>query len=94
MEVVLSIMVPIAVLTRSSSGVGELSLEVSEALGVSLSKVHNLYSGGSDEVKNDRIMAEERDCIREHQQYEEGRREMDKGECQAELQSYYEDTTF
>jgi hypothetical protein len=73
---------------------GKLSVAVSDMLGVSLSEVRDRYFRGSDEVKSDHIMAEERDCIREHHQYEEEQREVDREECQAELQSYYEDTTF
>jgi hypothetical protein len=41
--------------------VDELSLEVSEALGISLSEACDQYFGSSDEVERDHIMAEEWD---------------------------------
>lgn len=53
--------VPVAELTRSASGVGDLSVAVSDALGVSLSEVRDRYFGGSDEAEVDHNMAEERD---------------------------------
>jgi hypothetical protein len=52
----------------------DLSLEVSEALGVSLSEVYAHHFGGSDEVKGDRVLAEERDQYREQQRFEEDQR--------------------
>jgi hypothetical protein len=59
MEVVPHSVVPVEELSRSLSGVGELSLEVSEALGISPSNVCDQYFGGSDKVERDHIMAEE-----------------------------------
>jgi hypothetical protein len=60
-EVVLHSVIPIKELLKSSSGVDELSVEVSDALGISLSEVCDWYFGGSDEVKRDHIMVEEQD---------------------------------
>jgi uncharacterized protein YdaT len=94
MEVVQHPVVPIEELLRLSSGVDELSLEVSEALGISLSKVHDWYFGGSDKVKRDHIMVEERDCYQDWQQFEEEHKKADEQEHCQELQSYQEDTTF
>jgi hypothetical protein len=62
-EVVQHSVVSVKELSRSSSGVDELSVAVSDALGVSLSEVCDQYFGGSDEVERDHIMAEERDRL-------------------------------
>jgi hypothetical protein len=65
LEVVHSVVL-VEELSWSSSGAqhltDDLSLEVSKALGVSLSEVWAQYFGGSDEVKGDWVLAEERDC--------------------------------
>jgi hypothetical protein len=94
MEVVPHIVVPVEVLTRSSSRVSGLSVAVSDTLGVSLSKVRDRYFRGSDEVEVDRNMAEERDQLWEELQYEEGHRREDIEERCQEFRSYCEDTTF
>jgi hypothetical protein len=70
-EVVPPIVVLVDELTRSSSGVGDLSVAVSDALGVGLSKVRDCYFRGSDEVEVDHNMVEERDRLWEELQYEE-----------------------
>jgi hypothetical protein len=49
----------------------DLSLEVSEVLGVSLSEVHAQYFGGSDEVERDWVLAKEWDRYQERQRFEE-----------------------
>jgi hypothetical protein len=79
---------------RLSSGSGALEAEVSKVLGISLSKVHDLYFGGIDEVRRDRILEEAMERRREGRQYEEDRRVADIEERRRELQSYREDTTF
>jgi hypothetical protein len=65
LEVVPHPVIPVEELSRSLSGVHrlaeDLSLEVSEALGISLSEVWDWYFGGSDEVKEDQILSEEQD---------------------------------
>jgi hypothetical protein len=53
MEVALSL-VPVEELTRSSSPSNMLPEAVSEALGISLSEVLELYFGELDEVRRDR----------------------------------------
>jgi hypothetical protein len=53
--------VPIEELSRSSSGVNELSVEVSEALRMSLSEVCDLYFEDKDEVEVNHIIEEERE---------------------------------
>jgi hypothetical protein len=69
-------------------------LEVIEALGISLSKVHDLYFGGIDKVRRDHIIEEAMERQQEDQWFEEGRRIEDAEEHCRELQSYCEDTTF
>jgi hypothetical protein len=71
MEVVPPAVIPIEESTRLSSGVGGLSLAASEALGVSLSKVCDLYFGDRDKVERDCIVEEERDCHQEDCRFEE-----------------------
>jgi hypothetical protein len=73
-----------------------LPLAVSEALGISLSEVLDLYFGELDEVRRDRLIWEAidrcRDDSRERDLFEENTRR----EREAELRSYYdyEDDTF
>jgi hypothetical protein len=69
-------------------------LTVSEALGISLSEVHDLYFGDRDEVERDHIVEEAQECHREDCKYEEEREEVAKEERRWELRSYYEDDTF
>jgi hypothetical protein len=57
-EVVPPVIVAVDSLTRLSSGSGALEVEVSKASGISLSKVHDLYFGGIDKVRRDRILEE------------------------------------
>jgi hypothetical protein len=77
LEVVPPIVVTVDSLTRSSSDVGvqrsvvELDVEVSEALGMSLSKVQAQYFEGSDEGELDQVLTEERDCLREDLRHQE-----------------------
>jgi hypothetical protein len=94
MEVVQHPIIPVKELSRSSSGVDDLLLEVSEVLGMSLSEVRDWYFWGSDKVERDHIMAEEWDHYRECQRFKEGQKRVDVQKHHQELQSYYEDTTF
>jgi hypothetical protein len=79
-EVVQHPVVPVEELLRLSSGVDELSLEVSEALGMSLSEVCAQYFGGSNEVERDHILAEEQDRYQDWQQFEEEQKRADEQE--------------
>jgi hypothetical protein len=94
LEVVPPILVPVDSLTISSSDSGALELEVSEALGISLSEVHDLYFGGIDKVRRDRIIGEAMDCrwedLQEREQFDENHRR----ECEEEIRSYREDSMF
>jgi hypothetical protein len=81
-------------LTRSSSEVSALPEAVSEALGISLSKVHDLYFGDMDEVRKEHIIEEAQEHQQEDHKYEEEREEAAKEERLQELQSFYEDDTF
>jgi hypothetical protein len=69
MEVVQHPVMPIEELLRSSSGINELSVEVSKALGISLSKVCAQYFECSPKDEIDNIMGEERECLREELRY-------------------------
>jgi hypothetical protein len=88
LEVVHPVLVPMDSLTIPSSDSGVLELEVSKTLGISLSKVCDLYFGGIDKVRRDRIIGEAMDCRREDCQFEENCRVADEEECRQELQSY------
>jgi hypothetical protein len=78
LEVVPPAMVPINELTRSSSG--ELSVPVSEALGISLSEVHDMYFGNRSENERVCIVEEAQEHCREEHNYVEDRRWMDSEE--------------
>jgi hypothetical protein len=67
---------------------------LSEALGVSLSKVHDLYFGDLYKVRRSRIIEEAVDHWQKERQWEEERRVDDETECCLDLQSYREDTAF
>jgi hypothetical protein len=81
-------------LTRSLSGASALLEVVSEALGISLSKVHDLYFRDMDKVRRERIIEEAQERQQEDRKYEEEREEANERERQAELQLHYEDDTF
>jgi hypothetical protein len=87
-------LVPVEELTRSSSSLNMLPKAVSEALGISLSKVLDLYFGELDEVRRDHLIWEaigrHRDDSQERRQFEENSQK----EREAELRSYYEDDMF
>jgi hypothetical protein len=67
---------------------------VSEALGISLSKILDLYFRGTDKVRRNHVIEEAIERRREDEQYEENQRREAEEERRLELQSYYEDTTF
>jgi hypothetical protein len=92
-EVVL-LVVPVEEVTRSSSGASALPEAVSEALGISLSEVCDLYFGDIDEVRRERIVEEVQERRREDCRQEEEREEAAKEEHRRELHLYYEDDTF
>jgi hypothetical protein len=56
LEVVPSVVIPVEELTRSSPSESILPEAVSEALGISLSKVLDLYFRDIDEVVRDRLI--------------------------------------
>jgi hypothetical protein len=58
LEVVPPVIVPVEELTRSSPSECLFPEAMSEALGISLSKVLNLYFGELDEVRRDRLIWE------------------------------------
>jgi hypothetical protein len=65
LEVVPPIVVAAESLTRLSSDIETLELEVSEVLDLSLSEVCTRYFEGSNESEVDQVVAEEQDCLRE-----------------------------
>jgi hypothetical protein len=67
---------------------------MSEALGISLSEVHDLYFGDMDEVRKGHIIEEAQERRQMDCEYEEEREKAVKEERRRELQSYREDTTF
>jgi hypothetical protein len=74
------LIVPVEELTRSSSWVSVLLEAVSEVLGISLSKVHDLYFGDMDKVRKERIIEEAQERQWEDCKYEEEREEAAKEE--------------
>jgi putative SOS response-associated peptidase YedK len=66
---------------------------MSEALGISLSEVHDLYFGDMDEVRKGPIIEEAQERRWMDREYEEEREEAVKEERHQELQLYREDTT-
>jgi hypothetical protein len=94
LEVVPPLIVLVEELTSSSLSESLLSEAISEALGISLSKVLNLYFGELDEVRRDHLIWESIDRHRGEEEdmlwLEERSRRVDE----AEFRSYYEDDTF
>jgi hypothetical protein len=84
-------------LTRSASastGASDIVLEISHALGESLSVVQAQYFGDNDVGELEKILADKRDHLRDDLQ---AREEWDKAqvlEHRQEILSYYEDSTF
>jgi hypothetical protein len=77
------LVVPVEELTRLLSEGSVLPEAVSEALGISLSEVGDLYFGDMDEVRKSCIVEEEWDCHQEDCHYEAEREEAVKEEhCQ------------
>jgi hypothetical protein len=91
MEVAPSL-VPVEELTRSSSPSTMLPEAVSEALGISLSEVLDLYFGELDEVRRGRLIGDAIDRRimgdRDHEQMEEESHRMDA----SIISSYCEDS--
>jgi hypothetical protein len=86
--------VPVEDLTRSSPSESLLPEAVSEALGISLSEVLNLYFGELDEDTRDRMVW---DAIDRHRGEDEDMhllREDHHRADEAEFRSYYKDDTF
>jgi hypothetical protein len=89
--------VPVEELTRSeseSAGAFDITLEISHALGESLSIVQAQYFGDNDVGTVEGILAEEWEHLQEDLQ---AREEWDKAqvrECRQEILSYYDDNMF
>jgi hypothetical protein len=86
--------VPVEDLTRSSPSESLLPEAVSEALGISLSEVLNLYFGELDKDTRDRMVW---DAIDRRRGEEEDMHLLREDRCRAdevEFRSYYEDDTF
>jgi hypothetical protein len=93
-EVVPLQVVPIEDLTRSSPSEGLLPEAVGEALGISLSKVLNLYFGELDEDTRDRLVWDTINRRRGEEEDMDILREESRRADEAEFRSYYEDNTF
>jgi hypothetical protein len=94
LEVVPLQIIPIEDLTRSSSSESLLPEAVSEALGISLSEVLNLYFGGLDEGTRDCMVW---DAIDRRRGEEEDMHILQEDSCRvdkAEFKLYYEDDMF
>jgi hypothetical protein len=94
LEVVPLQVVPIEDLTRSSPSEGLLPEAVSEALGISLSEVLNLYFRELDEDTRDRLVWDAIDRRRGEEEDMDILREESRRADEAEFRSYYEDDTF
>jgi hypothetical protein len=94
LEVISPQTVPVEDLTRSSPSESLLPEAISEALGISLSEVLNLYFGELDEDTQDRMVWDAIDRRRDEDEdmhiLREGRHRAEE----AELRSYYEDDMF
>jgi hypothetical protein len=94
MEVVTSVVVPVEELMRSSPSESVLPEAISEALGISLSEVFDLYFRDIDEVVRDHLIWEaigrRRDDLQERSQFKENTRR----EQEVVHRSYHEDSTF
>jgi hypothetical protein len=93
-EVVPFQVVPIEDLTRSSPSEGLLPEAVSEALGISLSEVLNLYFGELDEDTWDRLVWDAIDRRRGEEEDMDILREESCRADEAKFRSYYKDDTF
>jgi hypothetical protein len=86
--------VPVEALTRSSPSESLLPEAVSEALGISLSEVLNLYFGELDEDTRDRMVWDAIDRRRGEEEDMHLLREDHHRADEVEFRSYYEDDTF
>jgi hypothetical protein len=94
LEVVPPWTVPVEDLTRSSPSESLLPEAVSEALGISLSEVLNLYSGELDEDTRDHMVWDAIDRRRGEEEDMDLLREDRRRADEAEFRSYYKDDTF
>jgi hypothetical protein len=94
LEVVPSVVVPVEELTRSSPSESMLPEAVSEALGISPSEVLDLYFGELDEVRRDGLIWDSIDRRRDELQERSRFEDNPQREQEAEIRSYYEDSTF
>jgi hypothetical protein len=77
-----------------SAGASDIALEISHALGESLSEIQAQYSRGNDMGDIEWDLVEERERLHEDLQ---AREDWDKAhicECRQEILSYYEDNMF
>jgi hypothetical protein len=96
MEVV-PLVVPIGTLTRSESTSEEsgLAIEISHALGESLSEIQDrCFRSDSESKEVEQVLAEERDLLQEDLQERERFDENMRRGCGVELGSYREDHMF
>jgi hypothetical protein len=94
---VVPLVVPVEELTRSASvsaGASNIALEISHALGESLSVVQAQYFGDNDVGELEGILADERDHLREDLQAREEWDEAQVLEHRQEILLYYEDSMF
>jgi hypothetical protein len=94
---VVPLVVPVGELTRSESasvGASDIALEISHALGESLSEIQAWYFRDNDVGEVDQILAEKWDCLQEDLQMREEFNEALIWECRQEILSYYEDNIF
>jgi hypothetical protein len=93
-EVVPLQVVPIEDLTRSSPSESLLPEAVSEALGISLSEVLNLYFGELDKGTRDRMVWDAIDRRRGEEEDMHILQEVSRRADEAEFRVYYEDDTY
>jgi hypothetical protein len=85
-------------LTRSESvsgGISSIAVEISHALGESLSEIRDQYFRGSNKSDRvERVLAEEQDYLWEDLQEQERFAENSRKERDVEMRSYHEDNMF
>jgi hypothetical protein len=94
LEVVTSVVVPVEELMRSSPSESLLPEAISEALGITLSEVFDLYFRDIDEVMRDRLIWEAIDRHRDDLQERSWFEENTQREQEAVHRSYRKDSTF
>jgi hypothetical protein len=91
------LVVPVGELTNSASVSGDsgIAMEISQALDVSLSEIQARYFRDSDVSSEvEQVLAEKRDILQEDLQESKRFNENMHRDREAELRSYYEDSTF